>query len=91
MTSRTLTASVLVAMLLAAVWVVAVRGSAPTPLRTAHSEPATRIPPPLVAVTAEGKTFHTPDCSFIHAAAHLESGGQAVADGYVPCTRCLPR
>jgi hypothetical protein len=43
----------------------------------------------MVAVTKDGKLYHKPDCTYIHGTAQLESGAQAQADGYTPCTRCL--
>jgi hypothetical protein len=44
-----------------------------------------------VIVTAAGKVFHREGCTFIHGPAVTESGAQAVAEGYTPCTRCLPQ
>jgi hypothetical protein len=60
-------------------------------LRTAHSEPSHVVPAQPVIVTAAGKVFHREGCTFIHGPAVTESGAQAVAEGYTPCTRCLPQ
>jgi methylphosphotriester-DNA--protein-cysteine methyltransferase len=43
----------------------------------------------MVAVTRTGKLYHKPECTYIHGPAELESGIQAQAEGYTPCTRCL--
>jgi hypothetical protein len=91
MTVRTWAMTVVVAIMLAGSWVMAASLGRQTPLRSAHSEPARVLPPGDVAVTSAGKTFHRAGCSFIHGPARLEAGMQAVADGYTPCTRCLPR
>ena len=91
MTARTWLLTVAAAILLAGGWVVAARAGSPPPLRSAHSEPAKHIPRGPVVVTGSGKTFHREGCTFIHGPAVLESGEQAVADGYTPCPRCLPR
>jgi hypothetical protein len=75
--------------LLAAGWLAAAGVTRPEPLRSRHSEPATARPPSLVAVTSEGKLYHRPDCAYIHGPVQMESGEQAIAEGYTPCTRCL--
>ncbi len=91
MTVRTWTMTVIVALILVGGWMMAAWLGRQAPLRSAHSEPARIVPPGVVAVTSEGKTFHKAGCSFTHGPARLEAGTQAVADGYTPCTRCLPR
>lgn len=58
-------------------------------LRSEHAHPAVRVPEGRVAVTAEGKTFHRPDCRFIHGPVEMIPAAQAVAEGYAPCVRCM--
>ena len=91
MTKRTWLLSVTVAMVMAGGWMAAARRGPGPPLRSAHSEPATFVPGDPVMVTPSGRTFHRTGCRFIHGPAMRESGEQAVADGYTPCTRCLPQ
>jgi hypothetical protein len=92
MTRSTLGLSVAVLIGLAAGWFAASAFSPDTPLRSAHSQPARGTSPaPVVVVTAEGKVFHRDGCTFIHGPAVSESAEQAIARGYTPCTRCLPR
>ena len=91
MTARTWIGSLVMTLILAAGWMAAVRGERSPSLRSAHSEPATAVPPPMVVVTAAGKTFHQLGCAAVHGPAQIESGAQAIADGYTPCPRCLPR
>ena len=69
----------------------AARQTVPTPLRSAHSEPRRVLADGLVVVTSGGKTFHRDTCTFIHGPAVPKPAEQAIADGYSPCTRCLPR
>jgi hypothetical protein len=78
-------------VLMAGGWFVAASTGRTAALRSRHSEPATAAPPPLVAITAEGKLYHRPDCAYIHGPARMEPGEQAVAEGYTPCPRCLER
>lgn len=59
-------------------------------LRSQHSRPAVRLPEQMVVVTDEGKLFHRAGCKYIHGTQKTESAQQAAADGYTPCTRCLP-
>lgn len=91
MTTRVLSWTVVVAVLLVGGWFAAVSSGRTEPLRSRHSEPATVAPPPLVAVTAGGKLYHDPNCAFIHGPVRMESSAQAIAEGYTPCTRCLKR
>ncbi len=58
-------------------------------LRSQHSQPAVRLPAMQVAVTAEGKTFHRPDCPFIHGPKQMMDAATAVKEGYVPDVRCM--
>ena len=69
-------------------WFATAEQGGPVP-RSEHSRPAFATPPAVVAVTPDGKLYHRPDCTYIHGPAHLESGGEALANGYTPCTRCL--
>lgn len=61
-------------------------------LRSHHAEPANNIPPDLVVVVSGGaKLFHVPGCPFIHDknTERTLTAKEAMAEGYVPCTRCL--
>ena len=91
MTTRVLSLTAVVAVLLVGGWFEAASSGRLEPLRSRHSEPATVAPPPLVAVTAEGRLYHDPGCAFIHGPIRTESSAQAIAEGYTPCTRCLKR
>lgn len=90
MTSR-LWLSVAVTLALAAAWMLAARGNAPAALRSEHARPAGEISGRVVLVTAAGKLYHREGCSFVHGPATRLTDGEAVAGGYTPCTRCLPR
>jgi len=70
-------------------WFATASERQPAAQRSEHSRPARTFPPATVAVTRDGKLYHKPDCRYIHGSAELESGAQAQADGYTPCTRCL--
>ena len=63
--------------------------SSAAPLRSEHSQPAIAVPARLVAVTAEGKTFHDPSCKYIHGKIEMISAEEAVRRGYSPCVRCM--
>ena len=63
------------------------RFTPPSP-RAPMSEPALRVPEEMVAVTADGKTFHKPGCTFIHGPWKLLSIEEAMREGYSPCIRC---
>lgn len=91
MTKRVLLLTAVAAVLLVGGWFAAASSGPLELLRSRHSEPATAAPPSLVAVTAEGKLYHDPDCAFIHGPVRRESSVQAIAEGYTPCTRCLKR
>ena len=61
-------------------------------LRSEHAQPATHVPAGMmVVVSADGKTFHAPGCSFIHHKTQLRtiSASEALNEGYVPCVRCM--
>jgi hypothetical protein len=88
-TKRTLLLSAITAVVLTTGWLAATAATRPYPLRSQHSEPAGTAPREMVAVTDEGKLYHRPDCRYIHGPSRMESGEQAVADGYTPCTRCI--
>jgi hypothetical protein len=89
MTRNVLTASAIALALLIGGWLAATSSGRSAPLRSPHSEPATAQPPSLVAVTSDGKLYHRPDCAYIHGPIQMESGEQAIAEGYTACTRCL--
>ena len=88
MTMRTLVMSLAALALMAGAWMAGVASASRAPLRSAHSEPAWSTPAGMVAVTEHGKLFHDPSCPLIHGPARLESGPQAIAYGFAPCTRC---
>jgi hypothetical protein len=90
-TAATWRSSLALLVILVGGWLAGPRLSARTPPRTAHSEPAERVPTQPVIVTAAGQVFHRSGCPFIHGPAVSESGAKAIAEGYTPCTRCLPR
>ena len=58
-------------------------------LRSAHAEPAAKLPPGDVIVTAEGKLFHRAGCTFIHGNPLTLAAREAVHRGYTPCLRCV--
>ena len=61
-------------------------------VRSHHAEPSNNVPPDLVVVVSDGsKLFHVPGCSFIHdkASEKTMTAKEAMAEGYMPCTRCL--
>lgn len=63
-------------------------------LRTEHAQPGQGVPPDMmVLIYPDGKTFHVAGCTAILDTAHLRSvaAGEAMREGYVPCTRCLKK
>ena len=90
MTLRTWFAVVTVLAVLAAGYAVG-RGtsSGVAVLRSEHSRPAGKVPKGLVAVTPNGKTFHDPECKFIHGPIEMIPAKEAVAEGFTPCVRCM--
>jgi len=65
-------------------------------LRSYLAEPGAGIPDAMmVAVSADGKTFHVPGCRFLHKHesenVRLIAASAAIREGYVPCVRCLRR
>jgi hypothetical protein len=89
MTKRVLTLTIVAVALLVGGWFGAVSTAKPETLRSRHSEPSNVARPLPVAVTAAGKLYHNPNCSFIHGPVRMESSAQAIAEGYTPCPRCL--
>lgn len=89
MTTRVWTATIVTLVMIAGGWMGARIVNGSIRLRSPHSEPS-RSAPARVAVTDGGKLFHRPHCPLIHGPAHLESGPDAIAAGFTPCTRCLP-
>jgi len=65
------------------------RASARPPLRSEHSQPAVNVPGRMVAVTAEGKTFHDASCKYIHGPVEMMTAQEAIRRGYTPCVRCM--
>jgi anti-sigma factor RsiW len=57
-------------------------------MRAPMSEPAMQVPADMVAVTADGKAFHKPSCTYIHGPWKLISVEEAMREGYTPCIRC---
>lgn len=90
MTRAVWTWTTLTAAVLLGGWIALAAATAPPHLRSRHSDPVSAAPA-TVAVTADGKLFHRPGCTYIHGPATTEPGERAVAQGYTPCTRCLPR
>jgi len=90
-TNKVLALSLIAVVLLVGGWLVAASTGRPEVLRSRHSDPAIAVPPPLVAVTLEGKLYHDRECAFIHGPIRIEPSEQAIAEGYTPCTRCLKR
>jgi hypothetical protein len=88
-TRNTLLLTAITAVVLTGGWLAATAVTRPHQLRSQHSESAATPPPTMVAVTDEGKLYHRPDCRYIHGPLRMESGEQAVAEGYTPCTRCM--
>ncbi len=90
MTIRVWRASLLALALLLAGYFLGMAHSGALPnLRSQHSQPAVRLPDTKVAVTGEGKTFHRPDCPFIHGPAKMMDAAEAAREGYVPDVRCM--
>jgi hypothetical protein len=62
------------------------------PVRSALARPGQGIPPDLVVLVAAGtKVFHVAGCGVIHNKNEVRSitAREAIADGYVPCLRCM--
>ncbi len=90
MTRRVWTWTIATAVLLVAAWIGGASTGAAPLLRSAHSEPAVHAPA-SVAVTSNGKLFHRAECRYIHGPIEMIPGERAIAEGFTPCTRCLPR
>ncbi len=61
-------------------------------LKSEHAQPGKDIPPDMeVLVSADAKLFHVAGCSFIHNKDKVRTlkAKDAIAEGYVPCARCL--
>ena len=85
MARRTWIATLAIVVLLVACAELLGRGS---PLRSEHAAPAPSPPAGPVVVTAGGKVFHAPSCTFIHGAPQQIDARQALRQGYAPCVRC---
>src|SRR5260370_35785889 len=90
-TRRATTLCAVALMLIAGAWLVVSSSGRAARLRSQHSQPAAAVPPPLVAITAEGKLYHRPDCAYIHGPARMVPGEQSIAEGYAPTTCCWGR
>ena len=65
---------------------------APPAMKSAHAQPGNHVPLSLaVIVTNHGKLFHIEGCPFLKDSdnPHTVTATEAVAEGYVPCVRCL--
>lgn len=91
MTVRTWIAIVVVAAALVSAWLAADWRDTQAALRSPHARPADAASGRVVVVTAAGKLFHREGCAFVHGPALRERDGEAIAAGYTPCPRCLPR
>jgi anti-sigma factor RsiW len=63
-------------------------------LRSEHAQSGTGVPPDmLVVVATDGKTFHTPACTFIHDKVNVRTltAREAQREGYAPCVRCMKK
>ena len=88
MSSRFWLLAILAVVLIGAAWKSMQAHKAPVQ-RDQHAEPAATMPAQPVAVTAEGKQFHQPSCSYIHGKPQMMSAEQAAKAGYTPDPRCL--
>lgn len=89
MTGRTWWATAIAAgLMFAALLVGRARDRQVPTLKGQHSQPAVRVPETMVVITDEGKTFHVPDCPYIHGRRRVVTAAEAVREGYVPCIRC---
>ncbi|HEV2112774.1 MAG TPA: hypothetical protein VGR50_01420 [Terriglobales bacterium] len=88
MSKRFWTYTLLAVVMLAAYDVAWPHVPAPA-LRSAHSQPAATVPSRMVAVTAQGKTFHDPSCKYIHGKIEMMPAEEAIRRGYSPCVRCM--
>ncbi len=87
---RTWVGTLLIIILVSAgLSVVGGRNPASRSPRSEHSQPARKLPAAQVTVTEDGKTFHHPECPYIHGRAKLVSAQDAVQEGYAPCVRCM--
>ena len=62
------------------------------PLKSEHAQSGHDIPPDMtVLVTTGAKVFHVAGCPFIHNKETVRTltAKQAIAEGYVPCLRCM--
>jgi anti-sigma factor RsiW len=77
-----------VGMIVLALLVGHVRQVGQPRLLSRHSQPALRVPPGMVAVAANSKTFHVPSCPYLHGSWKLVPAEVAIREGYNPCVRC---
>lgn len=88
MSKRFWTYTLLAVVMLAAYDVAWPHVPAPA-LRSEHGQPAATVPSRMVAVTAQGKTFHDPSCKYIHGKIEMMPAEEAIRRGYSPCVRCM--
>ena len=79
----------LLVLALFAIWDILGRPSHTQPLRSEHSQPAPVPARQEVAVTANGKLFHKPNCRYIHGQPQMLSVKEAEQKGYTPDPRCM--
>ena len=88
-----MTAAILLLVCVAYFLIASSTASARINLRSEHADPAVPTTPGsmMVVVSRDGKTFHAPDCRYIHNPAKKETitAAQAISEGYVPCVRCM--
>ena len=63
-----------------------------TPSKSQMAQRGQGIPPDLIVLVATGtKVFHVAGCTFIHDKDEVRSitAKEAIAEGYVPCLRCM--
>jgi hypothetical protein len=88
-TARLMLLTALLVVSIAACWPLAGLGTPTQPLLSQHSQPAVRLPAKMVAIVPGGKTFHDPQCTFMHGHPQMVTAEAAAKMGYSPCTRCM--
>ncbi len=70
--------------------IVCLTSHSPQHMRSRHSEPAAVLPEAKVAITPAGKTFHRPECRYLHGPVQMVDARTAASEGYTPDPRCMP-